>query len=338
MKRNLVVLSCAAAAVLFASCGSTPKAEKKEAQPAAPAETKVEKPAEQPVQPVETVTEKTDNSSDLAKAASARDAAVAAGADKTTPDQFAAVDVLYKSLQAAAETGADTSAGLQDVTARYNALEKYAKALDAKKRVDDLGYASYDQSAYDKGNTAVNSLKDLFINPAATGAQWLEQADTAYNSYNAVLTTAFKKLAKDERTAAFTAKRNADGIKAGVAAKDSYDAAVQEFRAGDSSYSMQNPESAYNHYQTAQKGFETLYNDVSAKRAAAQAAIDAAKQKAAESAQSAEQADKTAPLTGDNIKGIEAEDAVLLEKQEFADPKAAEADVPADITDSEEAK
>ena len=328
MKRYYAVLFSAALALALVSCKSAPKEEKTE--PAPVPESKTEEPAAQPAEPAQPV--KTDNTSDLEKAEAARKAALDAGADSAEEAQFTATDALYASLKAASDAGGDAAAGLQDVTARYNALEDYAKALKVKSRIDENNYSSYDAADYDKAENALADLKALFADSSATGKDMFAKADTAYTSYMKVLNAAFRKLAQDERAAAFVSKRNADSVKAGVAQKDAYDKSVQEFRDGDTSYSMQDAESAYGHYQTAHQSFDALFNDISAKRAAAQKAIDDAKKKAAESAEYAVAADKEAPLEGDDVKGIEKHDAVLLEQQTYEDPDKAVADIPETIT------
>ena len=50
------------------------------------------------------------------------------------------------------------------------------------------------------------------------------------------------------------------------------------------------------------------------------------------------QADKDAPLSGSNIKGIEDENAVLLKAETYDDPTKAAQAVPETISDTEAAK
>lgn len=303
----------------FISCASAPKAE----------EQIPEEVLEDVIQETTTV----DNSSALEQADLARQAAIDAKADKVAPVQFAATDALLKTLQAQAETGIDVSIGLKDVQTRYEALEKYAKAMDAKSRVDELGFASYDQASYDKGNQAIADLQNLFSETNILSSAMLEKANEAYSSFNSVLIGAFKKLAKEERIGAFAAKKDADSVKAAVAEKDSYGKAVEDFKKGDSNYAMQNPEAALKNYQSAKGQFEVLFKTVSEKREAAQKAMEAAKNAVLETQNYAATADKEAPLTGEEVQGIESEDAVLLEVETFADPKAAEVELSETISE-----
>ncbi|MBQ1970991.1 MAG: hypothetical protein II223_00945 [Treponema sp.] len=309
----------------FISCASAPKAEEQ-----------LPEEVLEDVNTVEDVIEEVttvDNSSALEQADLARQAAIDANADKVAPIQFAATDALLKTLQAQAETGVDVSIGLKDVQTRYEALEKYAKAMDAKARVDELGFASYDQATYDKGNQAIADLQNLFSETNILSSAMLEKANEAYSSFNSVLIGAFKKLAKEERNGAFAAKRDADSVKAAVAEKAAYGKAVEDFKKGDSNYAMQNPEAALKNYQSAKGQFEVLFKTVSEKREAAQKAMEAAKNAVLETQNYAATADKEAPLTGEEVQGIEAEDAVLLEAETFADPKAAEVELSETISE-----
>lgn len=318
---NVILISV----FFFISCASAPKAEEQ-----LPEEVLEDVNAvEDVIEEVTTV----DNSSALEQADLARQAAIDANADKVAPIQFAATDALLKTLQAQAETGVDVSIGLKDVQTRYEALEKYAKAMDAKARVDELGFASYDQTSYDKGTQAIADLQNLFSETNILSSAMLEKANEAYSSFNSVLIGAFKKLAKEERNGAFAAKKDADSVKAAVAEKDSYGKAVEDFKKGDSNYAMQNPEAALKNYQSAKGQFEVLFKTVSEKREAAQKAMEAAKNAVLETQNYAATADKEAPLTGEEVQGIEAEDAVLLEAETFADPKAAEVELSETISE-----
>lgn len=322
MKKSIVALVCAVTAVSFlTSCGSKPKAAPKEVPEEKPVE--VEK-VEEPVVQEEII----DNSEDDAAAESARKKALEAGADKVAADTLAKVDARFQLLKADQEAGKNVKKDLQDVAARYSALELYAKALASKKNIEENQLASYDQAAYEKGCELLSELEALFADESSSGASQEEKAKAAYGQFTKVLFAAYKDLSKKEREEAFKAKKNADSVKAGAAAKEEYKAAVEEFQNGDATYAMQNPEAAYNHYKKAKNQFTSIYEAVSVKREAAQKAIDAAKEKVLESQSYAKDADVKAPLEGDDIQGIEADDAVLLEADEYADPATLEADIP----------
>ena len=320
--KKYIIFFGAALTFGFMSCKST----KQNTKPDMPA-------VEQPTVPVAA-----DNSAALNAAETARRAAVKAGADKAAPDQFNDTDARYNELTKRSKAGENVTVELADVTARYRALEEYTKAAALKNRIDELGFQSYDKTNYNKGANALSAAQKLSADKSSTGAQLYEQAHTAYTSLNTALQNAFKTRAREERTAAFNAKRNADSVYAAVAQKKAYDGGVADFRSGDTSYAQQDAENALKHYGDARKTFEKLYADISEKRAAAQEAIEKAKAKVAETSEYAVQADKDAPLSGSNIKGIEDENAVLLKAETYDDPAKAAQAVPETISDTEAAK
>ena len=230
----------------------------------------------------------------------------------------------------------DNSAALEaDENARKSSVEEYEKAKALKNRIDELGFAPYDQTSYDAGNKSLSDFENLKDSDNDSGAELLNLSKDAYGKFANVLNKAYKQLAKEARTKAFAAKKDADSVKAGAAAKADYNKAADEFKAGDTNYSMQNCESAYGHYVTSESLFKSVFNAVSERRAAAQKAIDEAKAKVEAAQQYALNADQEKPLTDENTEGIEAEDAVLLEEDSYTAPETLEAEIPEEIEDFE---
>ncbi|MBR0546310.1 MAG: hypothetical protein IIW99_08880 [Treponema sp.] len=230
----------------------------------------------------------------------------------------------------------DNSAALEaDENARKSSVEEYEKAKALKNRIDELGFAPYDQTSYDAGNKSLSDFENLKDSDNDSGAELLNLSKDAYGKFANVLNKAYKQLAKEARTKAFVAKKDADSVKAGAAAKADYNKAADEFKAGDTNYSMQNCESAYGHYVTSESLFKSVFNAVSERRAAAQKAIDEAKAKVEAAQQYALNADQEKPLTDENTEGIEAEDAVLLEEDSYTAPETLEAEIPEEIEDFE---
>ena len=230
----------------------------------------------------------------------------------------------------------DNSAALEaDENARKSSVEEYEKAKALKNRIDELGFALYDQTSYDAGNKSLSDFENLKDSDNASGAELLNLSKDAYGKFANVLNKAYKQLAKEARTKAFVAKKDADSVKSGAAAKADYNKAADEFKAGDTNYSMQNCESAYGHYVTSESLFKSVFNAVSERRAAAQKAIDEAKAKVEAAQQYALNADQEKPLTDENTEGIEAEDAVLLEEDSYTAPETLEAEIPEEIEDFE---
>ena len=329
MKKVSIIILSIFTLLFFISCGSKPAAE--EPKPEAPDVPEV----------VEEIPEDTADDG-LAAAArlaqlmeqvnDARKAAIEAGADKNCPDQMNKLDYLLAGLK----DSSDPDSAAKSIIDRYNLLAIYSKAVDAKKEIDDSGFASYAQNNYDRGLSNLEKVEAAFD----SGSDDFDKAvfvyaEDALKEFNTVINVAYKKIAKEEREAAMEAKKNADSVKAGVSRKAEYSEAADLIQSGDSSYSMQNAKSAAEKYKSANEKFTYLYEDVAAKRAAAQAAIEEAKRRVAESQKFAEEADVKAPIT-EAVEGIEDEDAVLLEADDYEDPEEAEADIPEELDENDE--
>ncbi len=78
-----------------------------------------------------------------------------------------------------------------------------------------------------------------------------------------------------------------------------------------------------------------MYAPVAEKQAAARKAMEDAQRQVAASNEYALATDGKAPLTGGNIKGIEAEKAKLLPDDHYAAPAEQEAALPEHIADAE---
>ena len=302
------------------SCGSKKPAEET-AEPEPPAvEETVEETIEETVTPAVSQAEL-----DLALANmdNARQNAIDSDAEEYAPDYFDSLEKKYDDLRKRAANGEDVAAECNDLAKRYEALATYVKALDAKETIDDYELPPLAKTAYDKGCKDLDAFDEMIENDNASADDLLAKATSAYGSFKTVLVALYKDIAKDAREDALEAKKDADSVKAAVSEKREYTRAVELFKKGDASYSMNGYEAACDSYDQAYDIFSKLYETISEKRAAALAAIEAAKKSVEDSAAVAEEADLEAPLTGD-VDGIEDEDAVLLEEDNYANPKDAE--------------
>jgi hypothetical protein len=238
------------------------------------------------------------NAALLAEAQAAHDAAIAANAEQSCPDQLAALDALFDTVKkdaAANPASPDVSAKLLDIAQRYKALEKTAQALYLKERVDGLEFAPYDSASYAKGEAALALLTaaDVQSAPAQT---LLDNATVAFDSYSAVLFAGFSAEADKAKQAADASKAKADSVKASVAAREAYAGASNYYREGQANIADRLPEAAVADFQAAQIAFEEVYEDVLARREAALAAIRKAEQAAQDVEDFAREADEIAPL------------------------------------------
>ena len=326
MKKVCIILLSLFTLLFFISCGSKPAAEEQE--PEAPevseaVEDTLEDETDTGLSEAERLAQLMEQVND------ARKSAIEAGADRNCPEQMNKLDNLLAGLSDSDDPEGDAKA----IIAKYNLLANYSKAVDAKQEIDENGYASYAQGNYDRGlgylekvEAALDSGSIDFDDSVFT------DAENALKEFNAVINVAYKKLAKEAREAALEAKKDADSVKAGVARKAEYKEAADLIQSGDSLYSMQNAKKATEKYESATTKFKYLYADVAEKRAAAQAAIEEAKKRVAESEKFAEEADIKAPIT-EQVEGIEDEDAVLLEADDYEDPEDAEVEIAEEIED-----
>lgn len=332
------VLLCASAVFFFVSCGSTPTKEEdldfdpsKTEEQTEPAEPVVEEPTKEPEPVVEAPDFSAANQTLLEAAEKARQAAVDADAQKYYPEKFDQTDQWYVEVKekVSSDPKTDHSADVKDVTDKFNALAKASLARSMKERADELGFAGEDKSSYDKGAKALEEYDALAAD--SNSADLLAKADEAFNAYSALMLKGFKAFAGRERNAALEAKKNADSVRAGVAKKDEYKKASDDFKAADTAYVTKNIESAYRGYKSAKEAYTELYETVSKNRAAAQEAIERAKQKVAEAENYSVEADTISPLESE-VAGIEKEDAVLLEEDNLANPDDAVINVEEGVT------
>ena len=324
MKKVSIILLSLFTLLFFISCGSKPKEE--EQKPAAPDVT-------------EAAADITENVADegLSEAArlaqlmeqvnDARQAAIEAGADRNCPDQMNKLDFLLADLK----NSDDPEAAAKSIIDRYNLLATYSKAVDAKDEIEENEFESYAINNYDRGVDNLEKVDEAFEKENYDKSIFV-YAENALKEFNTVINVAYKKIAKEEREAALEAKKDADSVKAGVARKAEYKEAADLIQTGDSLYAMQNAKKAAEKYVEANEKFTYLFEDVSEKRAEAEAAIEEAKRRVAESKKFAEEADVKAPIT-EQVEGIEDEDAVLLEADDYEDPEDAEVEIAEELED-----
>lgn len=340
MKR-ILIFSCVVFALIFASCKSTEQDT---------SNSLVDSPVE--------ASDETENSDDgmlsqieeadesdgaLLSVEEARQRALDAGADEAYPDAFAALDAEFDALKTL--DGVNNGLELAELKLRYEALEKAAKARALKKRIDEEDLAQNSPADYEKGENALQEFDSLLGDVLPNDKEISEslendsepvsdvksaenvssktlaaKADEAYDAYYAVYFKSYKKFANEERSNALAQKKRADKVLAQVARKEEYKSCAQLIAKGDSQYSTSNPEGAYNSYKEATSSFKSLADDVEQKRAEAQKKIDEAKEQVREVENYALNADKYNPLE-EKVEGIEDEETVLLDSDEFENPE-----------------
>ncbi|MCR5614119.1 hypothetical protein [Treponema sp.] len=323
MKKYLL-LALTAMALIFVSCKSTEQEKPEDDQ----TQQVVEQPAgdenngdKTDASQAKTNAEK--NALLLEKVDESRSNAIKAGAQEYFTEKVDEADKKLKELrELASNSDKDYSAQLNDLNYRYLALQKASETKALKAKIEENGFNSDHQAAYDAAEKLLAELEKL-IAESDDGKLMYKSAEATYAAYHAIYFDSFKKLANKERDAALAEKKNADSVKAGVARKEEYKNTTELLTKGDSCYATKNPEGAYDNYKLAKEKFAALYKDVSEKRAAAQKKIDEAKEKVRNVDAFAEQADEVAPIGDQKIDGIEEKDTVLLEEDKFQDPEEA---------------
>ena len=324
--RKVVVMICSAMLIFFCiSCGSKPAPEEPE-KTAPVVETPKPEPEPEPVK-------KADNGAALKGIDDARKLALDAGVKDYEPDKLKAIDDLYDKLKAKADSGEDISEASKDLADRYAALTAYVKACQVNDDIYDSEMVELAEDVYEKGYNDLLAYEDLFNNPNSTGKEQLDKANSAKVTLTGVYAIIFKQMTKDARTDALASKKDAESVRAQVSQKEKYNKAVDLFKKGDSAYTMMAYERAYDNYIDATDLFDEMYDDIAEKRAAALKKIEEAKIKVKESEDFALQADKKAPMKT-KLDGIEDEDAVLLEDDDYADPTASEVAVPETVREA----
>ena len=336
MKRVFLSVLSISTALFFISCGSTPEPEEPVLEAPVVEDEQDEQFAEifdddEPASDDETE-DLDEQSALLKKIENARNAAVEAGADELAPDLLKKSDDYLEQCKA----DGTVKQNADDIIARYELISNLLKAQAAKKEVDENDFARYDQKDYDEASAALEKVLAALDSDAPLSKNIFDSAQKAYSGFNSVLIVTYKKLAKEERSLAYSAKKNADSVKAAVSQKERYKVAAESFQNGDTLYEMQNPKRARELYISAREDFTALFEEVSARRSTAQTAIDEAKKRVQESEDFAARADRESPLTGENLDGIESEDTVLLEADDYESPEDAEVEIAADIDDQYE--
>lgn len=318
MKLNkIAILMCSFTVLSFVACKSTPAAEEVPETPASD-ESQQETPVE----------EQKDDFSDankkrLESVEKARTAAIEADAQKYFPELFKEVDSAYETFKKniAENPNSDYSADAKDLVAKYESLEKAAKAKSMKETIEALNFSDVDPALLAAGDAALAKYAEL--GAGAGSADLKNQADLAYNSYEKLLQKGYSGLIKTEKEAALAAKKNAESVKAQLAKKDEYKNATDLFQKADSLKNFNNlkdKKGAYEGFKTSKEIYTEIYETVKKNREEAQAAIERAKKRVSEAESYSVEADSIAPLN-EKVAGIEDENAVLLEKDQFANPE-----------------
>lgn len=192
------------------------------------------------------------------------------------------------------EVEQDTSAMSPEEMAKL-ANQEFLSALSNKEKIEKMEFQVYDQSSYEEGLKALEEYRAL-VDSGAPIEEQLAMARNANLAFKTVLDKGYMDLAGKKKAEVVEVRKNALAIKADKAGKKEFDNAQLAYMSAENAFVNKSYEASYESYCKAFDLFSSLYEDISAKRALAQQAIERAKEKAAQVDEFAVQADEIAPL------------------------------------------
>lgn len=166
--------------------------------------------------------------------------------------------------------------------------KEYAEAQALKARVDRDGLAEYAPEEYKQAEAKLKEAEGFYKKDNAKAKAALDQSIAGYK---AVIAKAFSQKTDKARQEAEAAKADADALKAAVAMKDAYAAALAKHNEALAAQKAGEYEKAIALFGEAKAMFEDVYRKTQEKKAAAEAALQAAQDSQAQSEQKAEEAD-----------------------------------------------
>mgnify|MGYP004703511267 CR=1 FL=1 len=229
-------------------------------------------------------------------AEAARDRANAAGAQNRSPVAMAAgVSFMTRGRQNLEVRDYRLAiVNYQNAATAFDAAEKGSRASTVKARIDDLGFA-----ALDPGNYQIASTKLESVNREVAAAPSVAQdaAEEALLRFNLALSKSWELSAGSRRARAEVYKRQSESIKAEVAVRVQFTEAKSVWDAATANQAAGRHEEAAPLFDEAERRFKVAYEMAATKKEAAEAAMRAAAEKAAESSAILKQGD--AALAGE---------------------------------------
>ena len=226
-----------------------------------------------------------------AEIAAARERAVEAGIEESSPERLAAADAAAAKAQGLFEAGDyyPAAAAAMEARDRYLALAPGAKAYAVKSEIDSRDFTSADPSNY--------SLADKKLGEALAAYDAGEQAasrDAAEESllrFNLALKKGWEQYVSERRVSADTERKAALDLKANVAVKAAFDSASSVFGEADTAFQAEEYEDAADLYSESAGLFAVVSGSAAEKRLAAETAIAEAERRVGESERTALEAD-----------------------------------------------
>jgi hypothetical protein len=222
---------------------------------------------------------------------SLRNELIATGLNDTFPDYL--LDADREAVQALAlYEGEDYYAARDSWTLardKYQALKTGAAAYTARQEIVDRDFISYDPDNFSKADESGLAAADAYKAGNIEAAQ--EGAEEAGLRYNLVLNTAWAAHVAERRLAVETERQKALDMKANVAVKTEFDAALAIYNQAESSAQAENYTEAVGLYVQSEAWFIAIGRTAAEKRRDAEEALREAEQKVLESEENAKNAE-----------------------------------------------
>ena len=227
--------------------------------------------------------------------ASAREKAVKAGADSYYPEQFALAGTAADEMRNLRTSGDNASSydAAQKALLRYQFLLKGTEAVALKKKIEQNQFVQYAPDDFALAGTKYDEASSSY---GTSDAAALESMAESVRLYGVVNNAGYKVWTQDMAAKADEVRGLCDSIKAQKTMKDAYGSAAVLYSTAAAAAAANSWEAAYNSYSASSVAFTDVYQTVSLKKNAADAAIAGAKAQQATSSDLAKKADSVAPL------------------------------------------
>jgi hypothetical protein len=220
--------------------------------------------------------------------------AVKAGADSSQTERFGSGDEAFKSADElfGASKAEESIPGFDKARLDYELSWKRAVATELRQGIEDKGYAQWDSGNFQTADAKYQAEEGFWASgKEADRASGLDALDEAILRFNLVVQKGKENAVATVKQKTDEEKQRADEIKAEVAAKDDYEAALKLYQDGESQLAAKEYDAAVDTYDRSGAGFAGAYDVAAKKRAEAQAAMKSANEATAESKRKAEEAD-----------------------------------------------
>jgi hypothetical protein len=217
-----------------------------------------------------------------------------AGADSSQAERFGAGDEAFQSAAALVEESkAEESIPVFETARLYYELAwKRSVATELRASIEEKDYAQWDSGNYQLADTKYQAEDGFWASgDEADRASGADALDEAILRFNLVVQKGREMSVTTVKVKTDDAKQRSEEIKADVAVKDQYAAAMELYNEGASQLAAKEYESAAEAYDRSASAFEEAYQAAAEKRARAEEAMRAADEAAAASQRKAEEAD-----------------------------------------------